>query len=92
MDFSGIAWWAYLVGAVAGAGFGVLQSMLLRSAMLAEPPRKWLYAVKYVLWAAALTVMALISVPLLLVFAVAASITLIVGSALLYRKVQREAR
>ena len=24
MDFSGIAWWAYLVGAVAGAGFGVL--------------------------------------------------------------------
>ena len=53
---------------------------------------QWLYVVKLALWAVALGVMALISVALLLVFAVVASITLVIGSALIYHRAQKEAR
>jgi len=92
MDFASVAWWAYLLAASAGAGFGVLQSLLMKRALLGEQPKKWLYAVKVLLWTAALVVMALISIPLLLAFVVIASITLIIASMLLYRKAQKGAR
>ena len=92
MDFASIVWWAYLITALAGLGFGVLQCILLKYAVFAQPPRRWMYAIKFGLWALALVVMALVSLPLLVVFAVAASITLLVGSAWLYIKAQREAR
>jgi len=91
MDFAGIAWWAYLLAASAGAGFGVLQSLIMKRALLEEQAKKWLYAVKYALWAVALAVMALVSIPLLLVFVVAASITLVIVSLLIYRKAQKGA-
>ena len=92
MDFSSIAWWAYCITALAGLTFGVLQSRMIQSAVLGKQPRKWLYAVKLGLWAVALLVMAMISLPLLIVFVVIASITMLVGSALLYHKAQKEAQ
>ncbi|MDD3213865.1 MAG: hypothetical protein PHY64_09320, partial [Eubacteriales bacterium] len=73
-------------------GFGFLQSLLMKRALLGEKPKKWLYLVKSLLWVAALVAMALISIPLLLVFTVAASAMLLTISALLYRKSQKGAR
>ena len=92
MDFTGIVWWAYIVTGIAGIGFGILQSLVMKHAVLGAQPRQWLYVVKLALWAVALGVMALISVALLLVFAVVASITLVIGSALIYHRAQKEAR
>ena len=92
MDFSGIAWWAYGATALAGLAFGILQSLLVKSAVMGKQPRHWLYPLKLGLWAAALLIMGLISPPLLVVFAVVASITLLVGSAIFFRKAQKEAR
>ncbi len=92
MDFAQVAWWAYLAAGAAGAGFGVLQSLLMKRALLGEKPKKGLYAVKLLLWAAALTGMAFISVPLLLAFVAAASVTLIAVSFLLYQRSQKGAR
>ena len=92
MDFASIALWAYMLTAVFGLCFGVLHSILLKHAVFTKEPRKWLYGVKFVLWAAALVIMALVSLPLLIVFVVAASITLLFGSVIFYHKAQKEAR
>lgn len=92
MNFAGIAWWAYLLTAMAGVGFGLVQGLLMKRAVLGDKPKKWLYFVKSFLWVAALVIMALISIPLLLVFTIASSITLLTISALLYRKSQKGAR
>lgn len=92
MNFAGIALGAYMITAVVGLCFGVLQSILLKQAVFVKEPRKWLYGVKFGLWAVALVIMALISLPLLIVFVVAASITLLVGSAFFYHRAQKEAR
>jgi len=92
MDFSSITWWGYAIVVAIGVGFGILQSVMMRGAMLGDKPRKWLYAVKLLLWAVALVVMAIISLPLLVVFVAVASLTLLIGTAIVYRKAQREAR
>jgi hypothetical protein len=92
MDFASVAWWAYGLAVLAGAGFGVLQSMLMKRALLGDNPQKGLYAVKFILWAAALVVAALISIPLLLAFVVAASVTLVFVSLRIYKKTQKGAR
>ena len=92
MDFTSVAWWAYAIAAVTGLGFGILQSQLVKWAALGDKARKWLYAVKFGLWVLALIGFALISLPLLVVFIAVGSLSLLVGSALIYRKAQREAR
>lgn len=92
MDFSAVPGWAYAATAMVGLGFGLLQSYLMKRSLLGENPRRWLYLLKVLLWAAALTVIAFVSLPLLIVFTAVASLTLLVGSAFLYRKAQKEAR
>ena len=92
MDFASVAWWAYLLGALGGLLFGLLQSLLVKRAVLGEHPRKWLYAVKFGVWALALTGLALLSLPVLLVFVVAATVTQVIGSMVAYQKAQKEAR
>lgn len=92
MDFASVAWWAYALSGVVGIGFGVLQSLFVKWAAMGEHPHKWLYALKFALWAVSLAVFALISIPLLLVFTVVATVTLLAGSAMLYRKAMKEAR
>ena len=92
MDFAAIAWWIYLLAVLAGCGFGVCQSLLLKRAVFTDKPRKWLYAVKLILWAVAFTVIALYSIPLLLAFAVGSSVTMLVLSLYLYRNTRKEER
>jgi hypothetical protein len=92
MDFAGIVWWQYALVAAVGIGFGVLQSGLFKWALTGKHHRKWLFALKFVLWGGALLALAFWSLPLLVVFVAAASLSLLVGSALIYRKAQREAR
>lgn len=92
MDFASVAWWAYVLTGVLGIGFGALQCFLMQRAALGERPHKWLYAVKFGLWAAALVVLALLAIPLLLAFVVASTATLAVGTLLVYRRAQKEAR
>lgn len=92
MDFAGVAWWLYAIVAAVGIGFGVLQSGLLKWASMGRKPRRWLFALKFALWAGALVALAFWSLPLLVVFVAASSLALLVGSALIYRKAQREAR
>ncbi len=86
MDFASVAWWAYLLIIPAAIGFGVLQSLLMKRAALGDKPKKGLFVLKLVLWTVALLITALIAIPLLLVFAVVASATMIIITALLYRK------
>jgi hypothetical protein len=92
MDFASVAWWAYGLAAAAGVGFGILQSLLMKRAVLGDQPKKWLYGLKILLWAAMLAVMALISIPLLLVFVLGASVSMVTVSMLIYRKTQKGAR
>ena len=92
MDFSGIEWWAYVLTAAGGLVFGILQGRLMKWAYLAQCPHPWMFGIKFLLWALALVGLALISVPLLLVFVVASTITLGVSSAVFYHKAQKEAR
>lgn len=92
MDFAGVAWWLYAIVATVGIGFGILQSGLLKSASMGEKPRRWLFALKFALWAGALVAFAFWSLPLLVAFVAAASLSLLIGSALIFRKAQREAR
>lgn len=92
MDFASVAWWAYGIVALCGILFGLLQSLLMRKALMGETPRKWLYAVKLGLWGVILVILAVISLPLLVAFVPAASVTMLAGSVILYRKAQREAR
>ena len=91
-SFAAMPWWGYLLGALAGLGFGVLQVWLLRLSVLGEPPRKWLFAVKYALWAAALVVAGALSVPLLLAFAAAATATQLAGACVSYQKARKDAK
>ena len=51
MNFTNVAWWAYAIAAAVGLSFGFLQSRLVKWATMGEHPRKWLYAVKFGLWA-----------------------------------------
>ena len=92
MDFASVIWWAYVLTVIAGLGFGAFQSILMKKAMLGKKTRNWLYFVKLLLWAAVLAALAFISLPLLIVFVGAASLTMIIGSMLIYRRAQREAR
>lgn len=92
MDFASVAWWLYALFAAIGLGFGILQSWLMKLAAMGDRPRKWLYAVKFALWAVVLVVLALYSLPLLVVTVAAATLSLLIGSALMYMKAQREAR
>lgn len=92
MDFASVAWWAYGLAVLGGAGFGVLQSLLVKLAVLGRRQAKWLYAVKMAVWAVALVGVGLISLPLLVVFTAAASILQGVASAVIYKKAQKEAR
>ena len=92
MDFSGIEWWAYVLTAAGGLVFGILQGRLMKWAFLAKRPHPWIYGIKLLLWALALVGFALMSIPLLLVFVVASTITLGVSSAVFYHKAQKEAR
>jgi hypothetical protein len=92
VNFTNVAWWAYAIAAAVGLSFGFFQSRLVKWATMGEHPRKWLYAVKFGLWALALIGFALISLPLLVVFVAVGSLSLLVSSALIYRKAQREAR
>ena len=83
-------WWGYGLAIAGGIGFGYLQIWLLRKSLQGEGPLKWLIAVKFFLWTAALVALAMVSISLLLVFAVTASVTLLGGSWLLFRKTQGE--
>jgi O-antigen/teichoic acid export membrane protein len=83
-------WWSYGLAVVGGIGFGFLQLLLLRKSMLGQDRHKWLIAVKFLLWGAALAAVALISVILLLVFTVTATLTLLCGAWLLLRKARKE--
>ena len=82
----------YVLTALGGLGFGAFQSWLVKRAAMGEKPRGWLYGLKFALWAAALAGVALISLPLLIVFVVAASLSLLVGSIIMYLRAQKEAR
>ncbi|MCE5342137.1 MAG: hypothetical protein LLF96_00920 [Eubacteriales bacterium] len=92
MDFANIAWWAYLLTTLAGLGFGFFQSLLMKRAVLGEKPQRWLFALKAALWIAALVLMALVSIPLLLVFVVVASLMLLIVSLRMFLKTQKGAR
>ena len=92
MDFASVVWWAYALTAVFAIAFGVAQGLLMRAAVLGNPPRRWLYAVKFALWTLVLILFAIFSLPLLVVFVAIASIVLIGYSALMYHKVQKGAR
>ena len=50
MDFTGIAWWVYMLTVVGGIGFGILQSLLVKKSLLGEKRHQWLYLLKYLLW------------------------------------------
>ena len=91
MDFTGIAWWVYALTVVGGCGFGILQSLLVRKSLLGAKRHQWLYLLKYLLWGGVLCGLALLSVPVMLVFAVAASTTLLASTAVLYHKARKEA-
>jgi hypothetical protein len=92
MNFAGVVWWAYLLAALAGLGFGFLQSVLMKRAVLGENHNRWLFAVKAALWIVALVLMALVSLSLLLVFVVIASITLLIVSLRIFHQTQKETR
>ncbi|NLI20376.1 MAG: hypothetical protein GX418_02325 [Clostridiales bacterium] len=92
MDFSSVTWWGYGLIALAGLGFGLLQNRLMRRASLGDRPRRWLFPVKLGLWAGALIVLALVSLPLLVVFVAVSTLTLIGGLIPLYREARKEAR
>lgn len=92
MDFASVSWWAYALAVLGGFGFGALQSLLVKLAVLGKRKARWLYAVKMTVWAVALVGVGLISLPLLVVFTAAASVAQMVGSALIYAKAKKEAR
>ena len=71
--FSLFPWWAYAITVAGGIGFGCLQFICLQKAM---EGRAWLLAVKLLLWITVMALVALISVPLLLFFVSAATLTL----------------
>lgn len=91
MDFTGIAWWVYVLTVVGGFGFGILQSLLVKKSLMGEKRHQWLYMLKYLLWGGVLCGLALLSVPVMLVFAVAASTTMLGSTAVLYHKARKEA-
>ena len=91
MDFTGIAWWVYMLTVVGGIGFGILQSLLVKKSLLGEKRHQWLYMLKYLLWGGVLCGLALLSVPVMLVFAVAASAAMLASTAVLYHKARKEA-
>jgi hypothetical protein len=90
MDFTGVIWWAYPLTVLAGIGIGLLQSVLLRRAALNETPKRWMFAVKTLLWLAALALMALVSIPLLLVFVLVASLTYLIVSLFFIHQIRKE--
>ena len=92
MDFTNVPLLHYVLTALGGLGLGAFQSWLVKRAAMGEKPRSWLYALKFALWAAALAGVALISLPLLIVFVVTASLSLLVGSIIMYLRAQKEAR
>lgn len=90
MDFSKVPWFLYLVAALTGIGFGALQGWLMKRAVLDEPPRRWLFFLKVGLWAVALVVWAMVSIPLLLAFTVTATLALLSVTWSLYRLARKK--
>ena len=83
-------WWlCYAGAALLGAGLGLLQLWLTRRA---AQGRYALFALKFGLWLAALVGAALISVPLCLVLALTATVTMLLGFGLWRRKQKREGK
>ena len=89
--FSQTPWWGYLICAVLAVVFGVLQAALLSRAVFDKPPRRWLLAVKLALWAAAFTLSALVSIPVLLVFALASTLSMLCRALFIAQKARKEA-
>lgn len=92
MHFADVAWWGYLLTVLSGIAFGAFQSLILKRAVFDVKSRRILLPLKFFLWAAALLGAAFIAIPVLLVFTLSSSVTLLVLSTLFYRKAQREAR
>ncbi len=87
-----IPWWGYALTGVAGLGFGILQVWLMGRSLQDGKPKPWLFAVKLLLWAVALVGIGLISIPLVLLFAVIGSIVLLCGSFWTYCRAQKGAK
>lgn len=81
-----------MLAATLGIGFGCLQIWLLKSAVQGEGAKKWLLAVKFLLWAVALLVFALISIPLLLVFVACGTVSMLCGMGWMYQKNRKGAK
>ena len=81
--------WVYGLTAAAGIGFGMLQMLLLRKSAQGEGVQKRFVFIKMILWVAALVAFAIVSILLLLMFTVIATLTLICGSFWLVRKARR---
>lgn len=79
-----LPWWSYVLAATLGIGFGCLQIWLLKIAIQGEGEKKWLLAVKFLLWAVALLVFALIGIPLLLVFVACGTVSMLCGLGWMY--------
>lgn len=90
MDFSAVAGWAYFATGVLAVGFGLLQCRLTGLCLTARKPRYGLIALKLCLWAAAMTALALLSLPLLVVFTAIGTLAMLAGMARLYQKQRKE--
>ncbi len=84
-----LPWWSFVLAAVGGVLFGVFQLWLWKRSFLGEHPKKWLFAVKMVLWVAVLVAGGCLSVPLAMVFAVCATIALLGGFYAAYKSAQK---
>lgn len=92
MAFSLVPWWAYLLIVTAALAFGGFQCYLAKRAVSDGKPKVTLIIVKLGLWLAALISMAVISLPLLLIFVAGATVALMSGMVFLYRNSQKEGR
>ena len=90
MDFSKVAWWAYLCTAVVAVLFGAMQCRWTQKAFSGAKPRYGLYGAKMLLWAAAMAGAAMIALPLLIVFVLCATLSMLAAMAALYRRRRKE--
>ena len=85
-----VPWWGFALVGVGSVAFGIFQTYLMRRAMEGGKPKPWLFVVKLLLWVILLVALGLLSIPLLILFVVVGSVTMLAGNAAIYRKAQKK--